>query len=154
VRIYLDSSALIKRAVPESESAALATQLDAYHANGADLWTSVLGGIEVSRILQGKLPQLGYVQEHLPEAIDFALSGVAEQPITDQVAAYARWIGPSTLRSLDAIHVATAVLLHVDHVITYDHRMIQGCEEAGLAVSAPGAPPRPSPLKLAGGSGP
>jgi hypothetical protein len=41
------------------------------------------------------------------------------------------------LRSLDAIHLATAVLFDVDVVLTYDERLAMAARHNGLAVSAP-----------------
>lgn len=42
------------------------------------------------------------------------------------------------LRSLDALHLAAAVRIGVDAVVTYDHRMAQASRELGCAVVAPG----------------
>jgi predicted nucleic acid-binding protein len=46
---------------------------------------------------------------------------------------------PAVLRSLDAVHVATAVLAgdSLDHVVTYDKRMAVAAEAAGLRTCAP-----------------
>ena len=47
------------------------------------------------------------------------------------------WTRP--LRSLDAIHLASALLLEADVVLTYDKRLAAACIEGGLAVAAPGS---------------
>jgi hypothetical protein len=49
----------------------------------------------------------------------------------------ARRIEPNLLRSLDAIHLATAVLLDADTVLTYDDRLAEAARYNGLTVSAP-----------------
>jgi hypothetical protein len=53
------------------------------------------------------------------------------------VVSLARRIEPNVLRTLDAIHLATAVLLDVDAVLTYDERLALAARHNGLAVSAP-----------------
>jgi uncharacterized protein len=42
------------------------------------------------------------------------------------------------LRSLDAIHLATAILLDVDEVLAYDERLIEACRHNGLITVSPG----------------
>jgi PIN domain len=49
--------------------------------------------------------------------------GVVERPIAADVVGLARRIGPHVLRSLDAIHLATAILVDADALITYDERL-------------------------------
>ena len=39
------------------------------------------------------------------------------------------------LGTLDAIHVATALIMRADLVVTRDQRMIEACTEVGLAVA-------------------
>ncbi len=39
------------------------------------------------------------------------------------------------LRSLDAIHVASALTIQADIVLTNDRQMRQACEELGLAIA-------------------
>jgi uncharacterized protein len=53
---------------------------------------------------------------------------------------HAGTLSPSALRSLDAIHVASALALGVelDVVVTYDARMREAAERAGLRVESPG----------------
>jgi predicted nucleic acid-binding protein len=46
-------------------------------------------------------------------------------------------IASPTLRSLDAIHLATAVHVQPDAVLTYDERLAGAAEAQGLAVLAP-----------------
>jgi predicted nucleic acid-binding protein len=49
-------------------------------------------------------------------------------------------LGPSTMRSLDAVHIATAMSLGPDLgvVITYDERMAAAARLFGLPVASPG----------------
>ncbi|HET8930057.1 MAG TPA: type II toxin-antitoxin system VapC family toxin [Acidimicrobiales bacterium] len=137
MRVYLDSSALIKRSVAEAESDALETaiggHLDAEHVAAS----SSLAWIEVSRALRGRFDN-GTGDEAIRLAIDAAVSGVAEHLITAEVIGLAKRIGPTRLRTLDAIHLATAVLLDADLVVAYDDRLLDACRKNGLAVATPG----------------
>jgi uncharacterized protein len=135
VRVYVDSSALIKRVIAEPESEALDSALGQQADAKAALVSSSLAWVEVSRAIQARLDI-----EHRDEvnsAIETALSGLAERPITADVVSLARRIGPGRLRSLDAIHVATAVLLDVDMIVTYDERLAEAARHNGLTVSVP-----------------
>ncbi|MDD9207084.1 type II toxin-antitoxin system VapC family toxin [Georgenia sp. 10Sc9-8] len=138
MRVYVDSSALIKRAVHERESDALDTELDRYISDDAVLVSSSLAWIEVSRALSSRLHDVGPSREEAHGAISAALSGVAECPIGDEVVALARRIAPPVLRTLDAVHLATAMLLDVDVVLTYDDRLADACRHNDLSTSAPG----------------
>lgn len=133
MRVYVDSSALIKRSVAEAESDALEEALQEYLEQGAAIVTSVLASMEVGRALL-RLTEGVAVQD----ALDDALAGVAERPMGDDVVGLARRIRPPVLRTLDAIHLATAFLLDVDVVITYDIRLAEACQQNELRTSAPG----------------
>jgi len=50
----------------------------------------------------------------------------------------AQRLGPATIRSLDAIHLASASLLGADLVCAYDERMLAAAEELGFRTSSPG----------------
>ena len=142
MRIYADSSALIKRVVEEAESDALLAALDDHIASDITYDTVVvsssLAWIEVGRALSSLSDSGANSREQLVDAFEVALSGVAERPITADVVSLARRVAPPVLRTLDAIHLATAILLDVDVVLTYDDRLADACRHNGLAVSAPG----------------
>ena len=59
--------------------------------------------------------------------------------VSDRVLAAAGELLPADLRSLDAIHLATALQLGTDlaRVVTYDDRMIVAARELGLPVASP-----------------
>ena len=142
MRIYADSSALIKRVVEEAESDALLAALDDHIASDITYDTVVvsssLAWIEVGRALSSLSDSGANSREQLVDAFEVALSGVAERPITADVVSLARRVAPPVLRTLDAIHLATAILLDVDVVLTYDDRLADACRHNGLAVSTPG----------------
>ena len=137
MRVYVDSSALIKRSVEEPESEFLESALDGYVADDAAMVSSSLAWIEVSRALRTLQDDGRLDDDEMAEAIGVALSGMAQRPIDDDVVALAQRIGPPRLRSLDAIHLATAVLVDADVVLTYDGRLAAACRSHGLTVLGP-----------------
>ena len=125
---YLDSSAIVKLAVSEPESATLRRYLARRHA-----WvSSALARVEVGRAL---LP-LGAVATRRGGEV---LARIDLVRINDRVLADAATLLPAELRALDAIHVATARLLGdaLARVITYDDRMAEAARGLGLSVVAP-----------------
>jgi predicted nucleic acid-binding protein len=135
VPVYIDSSALLKRAIDEPESNSLDEALARYADAGMALVASSLAWIEVSRALRMRIGTAG--DAAVTDLIDVALSGIAERPLTPDVVGLARRIAPPVLRSLDAIHLASAVLLDADAVITYDERLAAACRHNGLSTVAP-----------------
>ena len=134
MRVYVDSSALLKRVVDEDGSTALVSALRAHHADGDVVLASSLAWIEVSRALKRALPDSPEVND----LADAALSGVFELPITPEVVSLARRVQPTQLRSLDAIHVASALLVDADRVLAFDDRLAYACAANDLAVTIPG----------------
>lgn len=126
---YLDSSAIVKLAVEEPESAALLR----YLRRRRPLVTSALARTEVARAL---LP-LGL--EAVRRGLD-VLSRIDAVRVNDRVLDAAGAMQPAELRSLDAIHLATAQLLGADlaRIVTYDERMAEAAAVLGQTVVAPG----------------
>jgi uncharacterized protein len=128
--IYLDSAAVVKLAHAEPESPALRAWLDERSDTG---WvSSVLTEIESFRALARHAP--GAVAR-LPAVLDqIELIGL-DPPIR----ILARTARPATVRSLDAIHLGTA--LHARAVltsfVTYDKRLLDAAAAAGLPVDSP-----------------
>jgi predicted nucleic acid-binding protein len=71
-----------------------------------------------------------------------ALEAIELIAISDDVLDAAGRLPPGTLRSLDAIHLATAVLLGSDlgSLLTYDRRMRETATAMGMTAASPGAP--------------
>lgn len=129
--IYLDSSALLKIVFLEAESVALqewlATQDDA-------LVTSELARVEVLRACRRLDP------EAIPAAR--ALLGQLDRvPLTGEVLELAAAVGAPVLRSLDALHLASALSLGVPDLVLvgYDRRLLEAADAAGLGTHRPGA---------------
>jgi uncharacterized protein len=125
---YLDSSALVKLAVREPESASLRR----YLRRRRPLVTSALARTEVTRAL---LP-LGW--EAVRRGHD-VLAHVDQFRINDRVLDGAGAMVPVELSSLDAIHLATAQQLGADlaRVVTYDEPMTAAARQLGLTVTRP-----------------
>lgn len=136
MRVYLDSSAIIKRALLEEHATALARELRQHQQAGHELVTSVLGRIEVSRVIRSRREDVS--PREVFEAIDTSLSGIIEFAMTEQVISIGERLGPASLRSLDAIHLATATFLDADLVIAYDHRLLTAASELGFRTLSPG----------------
>lgn len=132
--IYLDSCAIVKMVAAEHESAALRDWLVQRADTG--LVTSKLAEVEMSRALRRTRPAaLG------------AMSGILMRfhrvEINDAVRATAGAYVDPNLRSLDAIHLATADHLvasgkRLTAFVTYDKRLGAAAAEAGHEVVAPG----------------
>jgi predicted nucleic acid-binding protein len=136
VRVYLDSSALVKRGLHEEESEALMDALRSFDTAGDDLFSSSLAWIEVGRAIRSSLD--AEAPAFVADQIEIALSGIDECTLTEGVVGIARRIGGPQLRSLDAIHLATATLIDADLVVAYDERLIQSANELGFVTSSPG----------------
>ncbi|MGH3680453.1 MAG: type II toxin-antitoxin system VapC family toxin [Natronosporangium sp.] len=135
MRVYVDSSALLKRAFAEAESDPLEEALR-QHAEAADaIVSSSLAWVEVNRALRRRLA--GVDRDVVNEVGEDAVAGVAERPITAEVISLARRVGPDLLRCLDAIHLATAVLVDADVLITYDDRLAAATIVSGMRVARP-----------------
>jgi predicted nucleic acid-binding protein len=124
---YLDSSALVKLIAIEAETAALRQELRRW----PDRASSLLATIEVTRTAR----RLG---GHAPALAARVLAGLRLLAI-DPIAPAAAQIGGTTLRSLDAIHLATALSIsgELGALITYDNRMISDGQAIGLPVLSP-----------------
>lgn len=136
MRVYLDSSALVKRSVTETQSEQLRETIDQLQRSGDELSSSSVSWIEVNRVLRSRLET-----EHparIVELVESALSGVDEVPLGSVVASLARRIGSPKMRSLDAIHLATASVIDADVVVAYDRRMLSVASEMGFATLSPG----------------
>jgi predicted nucleic acid-binding protein len=127
---YADKSAAIKLLVEETDSRAFAAFYDA-HAD-AEWVSSALLRIEVTRAVARALPAL------LPDARDLMLA-FSYVAIDDDIVEGAMNEPDRGLRSLDAIHLATARVFapELDAIVTYDDRLIKAANDAGLQTVSP-----------------
>lgn len=136
--IYLDTSAILKLLRREPETDALIDHLEAH--SDQDLVTSGLATVETARALIA-LGEVETADRAVPtsDRIHIGDNTIPALAVTSAVLNAASRLPPGVLRSLDAIHVATAGLAvaSLDHLITYDKRMIAAAEVAGLETASP-----------------
>lgn len=131
--IYVDSSALLKLVLPEPERPALEQALSRW----PDRVSSVLLAVECRRVvLRANAPPA--VRARLEEE----LASVTLIRLDETIQKLAGRIGPRDLRSLDAIHLATALSIGdvPEAFVTYDDRLAAAARPLGLNVLQPGRP--------------
>ncbi len=79
------------------------------------------------------------VAPELTENADQVVAQISVIEASEPIRARAALLEPATVRSLDALHLATAMEIGnaLDAVITYDARMAEAARSLGLVVSAP-----------------
>ncbi len=130
MKTYLDTSALVKLIVDEPESAALRRYL-------ADILTDTLFTAALTRtelVRAARRINTAAVTEARR-----ALSGIATVTVTPTILDAAANLDPPLLRSLDAIHLATALRAGGDlrAVVTYDTRMAEAAAALAIPVAVP-----------------
>jgi predicted nucleic acid-binding protein len=132
--LYLDSSALVKLVLPEAESDALLASLAAWPVH----ITSELARVEVVRAARRAKPHPA-VEQRAEEV----LAGLYLLKIDSDILSEAARLEPRTLRSLDAVHLASALSLGADlgPIVTYDSNLAKAAAGHGLEVLAPQASP-------------
>lgn len=125
---YLDASACVKLVSPEPESDALVD----YLRHHPEQVTSVVADVEVARAAA----RLGPIAA---QGARLLFDTVTLVPLTAEVRELARTMPPLTLRSLDAIHLATASALGPDlgGLVAYDRRLLDAAADLGLPVASP-----------------
>ena len=125
--VYLDSSAFVKLVLAEPETPAL---------------VAALGG--VTRLIASEILEVEALRATRRGGGDIEtardqLAGVSMLPLSSDVRARASHLDPPSLRSLDAIHIATVLSVgaRLDAVYTYDERMALAARDAGLEVITP-----------------
>ena len=128
--IYLDSAAVVKLVHAEPESAALRRWLD----ERAEIqWiSSVLTEIESFRALARHAPEAA---SRLPAVLDL----IDLIDLNQRIRMLARTVTPTTVRSLDTIHLATALRSRTSltSFVTYDKRLLDAAQAAGLPIDSP-----------------
>jgi uncharacterized protein len=124
--LYVDSSAALKRIFLEADTGTVTEILRERAAVGDVVATSGLTWVEVTRsILRSGVGEVD-------NWVGAALSGIAELRLDDSVLERSRNIGPASLRSLDAIHLASAVAVGATELLTFDHRLAEAAEAVGV----------------------
>ena len=100
--LYVDSSALLKRVFIEAESPAVRSLLRQSTSAGDLLTAPSLAWLEVWRASRRA------ALDNVASVVQRALAGIAEFPLSDSVLVRARRAGADGLRTLEAIHLASA----------------------------------------------
>lgn len=127
--LYLDSSAFVKLAVEEPETAALREHL------------AQRGSRRVSSALL-RTESLRAVRHLGAEAVATVREGLRRidlVAIDDRILDAAGTLEPRVLRTLDAIHLATAMAVgdDLELIVTYDERMVEAARLLGLSTATP-----------------
>jgi predicted nucleic acid-binding protein len=127
-RVYLDASAAVKLVVAEPESQPLAQFLA---GQGTRVSHRILE-VELTRAVRGCSPDSLEQATALLRVLEFI-------ELDAEIAGIAGGLEPSPLRSLDAIHLASALALggELDAFVTYDARQADAARALGLTVEAP-----------------
>ncbi len=126
--IYIDTSALLRVVFPDDTTPAVQALLD---DPAIRLISSTLLRVEARRGTVRRAPR------RLPR-VDVLLRSVEAVGIDDAVIEAASRLPDPMLRSLDALHLATALLIRedVEALLTYDDRLADAARAHGLAVAS------------------
>jgi len=123
---YLDASAIVKLVIDEPES----TTLLHWYREAERTVTSRIGVVEVRRAVSRR--------DHDPGHLTAVLNRLEVFELDAEVDRLAGGLRPVALRTLDAIHVATALVISsIDAFVTYDDRLAEAARLAGLPVVRP-----------------
>lgn len=125
--LYADSSALVKLVLTEPESRSLRDYIE-----DRRLVTSEIALVEVVRAEKVADPPAS------PIASAISLFDRIELvAVTRDLLRRAAELTSERLRSLDAIHLATALELEPDELVAYDQRLLEAAQAAGLRTASP-----------------
>lgn len=128
--LYLDASALVKLVLVEDESAALT----AFLATWSHLVSSAIVRTEVPRAARAVTTDQAVRTraEHVVTAVGLLPAGLG-------ILADAASLSPPQLRTLDAVHLASALSLGDDlaGMVVYDTRLAEAARLAGITVHSP-----------------
>lgn len=134
---YLDTSALVKLVIAEPESSALQHALQSWPRRVS----SEVAVVELLRAVRRavRLEAGDEEREDLERRARVVLASLALAPLARSTLLRAAQLDPPSLRSHDAIHVASALDLTPDVAVffAYDSRLREAAEQAGLLVQAP-----------------
>ena len=124
---YVDASALVKLVIAEAETGGM----ERWFAESERLLTSVIGIIETRRAVGRR--------RHDSARLAYVIRSVEVIALGERIAEQAAAIAPSSVRTLDAIHLATALSLDqdLDAFLTYDDRMAEAARALGIPVVVP-----------------
>jgi predicted nucleic acid-binding protein len=120
----------VKLLVREPESTALAS----FIPKRATLVSSALALVEVTRTVR-----VAGLEDDVEGGLGSLLGEVVLIDVDRSILSHAARLASTALRSLDAVHLATAVLVEPEAVLAYDRGLGEAARSLGLRVEAPGA---------------
>lgn len=128
---YLDTSAYVKLPLEETGHEGLRSELSRWDG----YVSSMLLGVEAIRACSR------YGSDRAKDAREW-LEGVALLPLDDTVLDVATSLSPASVRTLDALHLATALTVRdeIGAFFTYDQRLAEAAADHGLPIFRPGQP--------------
>ena len=127
--VYLDTSAVLKVLIDEPGMQAMRESVNGWQMAGDDLVSSFLLHTEMHCAAQRRGVAAAGVIDMLLGAI-----GLIDIDRTHLLAAATQ---PHRLRSADAVHLATALAVEADLMVTYDVELAEAAERVGLRAAAP-----------------
>lgn len=124
---YLDTSAALKLIIREAESEALIEEIGSARPI---LAASFLLETELRRVVH-RVPELSQA------LVTSLLDRVDLYEVLPAMFRHAGLLPGAQLRSLDALHLATAIAIGADDILTYDQRFAEAAGQVGLTVLAP-----------------
>jgi hypothetical protein len=125
---YIDASAIAKLGLDEADSVAMTR----WYVEADRVLSSRIAVVETRRAL-ARRPLAGD-----GSAVDRALRSLEIVELDDRIAHAAAAMQPASLRTLDAIHLATALEIGpIDAFVTYDDRLAEAARRLGLPVVRP-----------------
>lgn len=126
--VYIDTSALGRSLLEEPDKPAIERELKTFASRIS------------STLLRIELRRLGLRRDML-DRVDLLLDRISLIPLDEQILAAAETLTPSTVATLDAIHLATAVRLaeagELNALMTYDKQLADGARAHGITVLSP-----------------
>ncbi len=133
MNLYLDASASVKLFLEEAESRAVKERLRVALSQGGKVFVSSLTILETKRALLRN-------QVSVEDAVRFFRS-TDTVTLTPQILEQTSTVPPATLKTLDAIHLATALVLREVlelEFVAFDRQLLAAASAAGIRVCSPG----------------
>lgn len=126
--VYIDTSALARVVLGEPDAPAITAALDSFSQH----FSSRLLAVELHRVT---------LREGMPAIADALLGSVALIPLGESILTDAQTVTPTTVATLDALHLVTALRLAeaglISALLTFDAQLAAGAKTHGLSVLSP-----------------
>jgi predicted nucleic acid-binding protein len=75
--------------------------------------------------------------QEVQEEVDRLFSSCMLVAVSAQLLRAARKLASASIRTLDAIHLASALRIEADELLAYDRRLLAAADEQGMTVATP-----------------